>query len=48
MQLTQEQLDTLKAAIIASPTMAAARTAHDTQAITDLLNANSTLDVWQL
>lgn len=47
MQLTQEQLDTLKAAIIANPTMAAARTAHDTQAITDLLNASSTLDVWR-
>lgn len=47
MQLTQEQLATLKAAIIANPTMAAARTAHDTQAITDLLNANSTLDVWR-
>lgn len=47
MQLTQEQLDTLKAAIIANPTMAAARTAHNTQAITDLLNASSTLDVWR-
>lgn len=47
MQLTQEQLATLKAAIIANPTMAAARTAHDTQAITDLLNASSTLDVWR-
>lgn len=47
MQLTQEQLATLKAAIIANPTMAAARTAHDTQAITDLLNTNSTLDVWR-
>src|SRR5574343_575704 len=47
MQLTTEQLATLKTAILADANLVAARTAHDTQAITDYLNTSSTLDVWR-
>src|SRR5574343_1744947 len=47
MQLTTEQLATLKTAILADANLVAARTAHDTQAITNYLNTSSTLDVWR-
>lgn len=50
MQLTPTQLATLKAAIIADPNLATARTEHSivgTQMIADYLNASSDLTVWK-
>lgn len=45
--LTPSQLATLKAAIIADANLAALRAAHDTQGITDYLNADGALAVWR-
>lgn len=50
MNLTETQLATLKAAIIADPNLSAARAIHSgvgTQMIADYLNTDSTLSVWR-
>lgn len=45
--MTPAQLATLKAAIIADTNLTAAKAAHDTQAIADYLNGDSTFIVWR-
>lgn len=47
MRLSTDQLNTLKAAIIADSALATARAAHDTQAIADSLNSASPFIVWR-
>ncbi len=45
--MTPAEIATLKAAIIADSNLATQKAAHDTQAITDYLNADSTFIVWR-
>lgn len=47
MILTSEQIAALKSAIIADVNLTAQKAAHDTQAITDYLNADSAFVVWR-